>query len=759
MAPDARMMTHRQNSSVEKGRDALRRDVVLSSESGPCDFKLVAEPCGSRLCCLLRITALFLLCCVSWMSGYDSFDSYTLAYNSRVTANNTEWFDSDTTVTGRQALLEAVISKASAQADVSVKQYEHMLDILSANDSAADLLKRLNGSGLLDERQKATLHALELREARSGYKAIARLQNSIGNRVFGVGSNIEDDWNIDAGSRKLTVVDSDSTSVSHQQSGIPSMNLHIILDKLKRVWLLQFSVRPVLKRKMFCFFFILVAVAGMMSLTGCMIPGFQRGNGGRRNHSHVGDAGPPYVGTATLKVPPAWSAERAHWYSLRSWLSDLILWSAATDLEGARQGPVAALQISGAARDLVREIPPNVLQNGRIDPQTGAHTSGLMVLAETLIQRYAPLDAEVATRSVSELINIRKMQGESTDAFLVRFDVLRNRAANRGGMAVNFSGLSWILLNALGLAPDQWERLLFHNEGRMPANGDEFNQLMERIRRTGHMYEGHMNHRTHHQGATGDTGLYFHQPENGPGSAYFPTFSSEWPSTGSSSNPFAPAAQSPFVESQAFVGTAHMPSQDAHVSQAAGLERIVSGHASQSFVSSADDEWCQACGMYFEDDEFSSATDSDDGAIDPDAASSYQYISIDGHTRSDDCALGNAIYLDYLVAKRRWRRFSGKPPRRYRRFTTRHDIRHKQRSRLSRGPYAQTFASFLPPNAFAGGQGKGKGKGKGKGFRKNPKGKDGRVLLVVLTHIYGDYALSLRVQAMARAARRHPWQC
>lgn len=469
MAPDARMMTHRQNSSVEKGRDALRRDVVLSSESGPCDFKLVAEPCGSRLCCLLRITALFLLCCVSWMSGYDSFDSYTLAYNSRVTANNTEWFDSDTTVTGRQALLEAVISKASAQADVSVKQYEHLLDILSANDSAADLLKRLNGSGLLDERQKATLHALELREARSGYKAIARLQNSIGNRVFGVGSNIEDDWNIDAGSRKLTVVDSDSTSVSHQQSGIPSMNLHIILDKLKRVWLLQFSVRPVLKRKMFCFFFILVAVAGMMSLTGCMIPGFQRGNGGRRNHSHVGDAGPPYVGTATLKVPPAWSAERAHWYSLRSWLSDLILWSAATDLEGARQGPVAALQISGAARDLVREIPPNVLQNGRIDPQTGAHTSGLMVLAETLIQRYAPLDAEVATRSVSELINIRKMQGESTDAFLVRFDVLRNRAANRGGMAVNFSGLSWILLNALGLAPDQWERLLFHNEGRMPA--------------------------------------------------------------------------------------------------------------------------------------------------------------------------------------------------------------------------------------------------------------------------------------------------
>ena len=65
--------------------------------------------------------------------------------------------------------------------------------------------------------------------------------------------------------------------------------------------------------------------------------------------------------------------EGAHWYSLRSWLSDLILWSAATDLDGPRQGPVAALQISGAVRDLVREIPPNILQNGRVGSLRWSH--------------------------------------------------------------------------------------------------------------------------------------------------------------------------------------------------------------------------------------------------------------------------------------------------------------------------------------------------------------------------------------------------
>lgn len=210
-------------------------------------------------------------------------------------------------------------------------------------------------------------------------------------------------------------------------------------------------------------------------------------------------------------------------------LSILILWSASTDVEQVRQGPIAALQISGAARDLIREIPPNVLQNGRVDPQTGVVTPGLMVLAETLITRYGPLDSEVSTRAVSDLINIRRMHGESVDGFLVRFDVLRNRAANRAGMAINFNGLSWILLNSLGVGPEQWERLLFHNDGRLPDNADEFNQLTDRIRRTGHIYEGNMHHRG--QGATGDPGQFFQQTGTAQNTGYFPTF------TGSD-NPF-----------------------------------------------------------------------------------------------------------------------------------------------------------------------------------------------------------------------------
>ena len=166
----------------------------------------------------------------------------------------------------------------------------------------------------------------------------------------------------------------------------------------------------------------------MVILLILMNPGFHRGGAGPnpRQHSHIGDAGPPYVGTATLKVPPCWSIERNHVYTLRAWVSDLILWASATDLDQHRQGPIAALQVTGSARELIREIPPDQLAQGMIDPQTGNHVSGLMILVRTLARRYSPLEGEASTRAISDFLNFSRMPHESVDAFLVRFDVLRN---------------------------------------------------------------------------------------------------------------------------------------------------------------------------------------------------------------------------------------------------------------------------------------------------------------------------------------------
>ncbi|CAJ1413968.1 unnamed protein product [Effrenium voratum] len=166
----------------------------------------------------------------------------------------------------------------------------------------------------------------------------------------------------------------------------------------------------------------------------------------------VGDAGPPFVGTATLKVPPAWSVERNHHYSFRSWVSDLVLWSSATEIDPRRQGPVAALQVQGSAKELVREITPQQLRDGDVDQLTGQHLTGLMLLVTVLARRF--VDAENSTKAISEFLGFRRMPGETVDGVLVRYEVLRIRATQQGGFNMGHSGLSWLLLQALQISPD-----------------------------------------------------------------------------------------------------------------------------------------------------------------------------------------------------------------------------------------------------------------------------------------------------------------
>lgn len=66
---------------------------------------------------------------------------------------------------------------------------------------------------------------------------------------------------------------------------------------------------------------ILLATTLLISSIVCGMQqhGFRQHHGhhqGPRTNVHQSDAGPPFVGTATLNVPPSWSVERNHVYSL-----------------------------------------------------------------------------------------------------------------------------------------------------------------------------------------------------------------------------------------------------------------------------------------------------------------------------------------------------------------------------------------------------------------------------------------------------------
>lgn len=199
-------------------------------------------------------------------------------------------------------------------------------------------------------------------------------------------------------------------------------------------------------------------------------------HGQPRQHVHQSDSGPPFVGTATLKVPPSWSLERNHLYSLRSWVADLVLWASATELEAVRHGPIPALQIQGSARELVRELTPQQLQHGDWDPVTGQQVTGLMLLVHILARRYAPLEAENTTKSIAEVLSFRRLPNESIDS----------RVQNRAGFAINWTGLSCLLLQPILVPAEIWDRLLAPLNGQLPQHEHELHELMERLRRVFH---------------------------------------------------------------------------------------------------------------------------------------------------------------------------------------------------------------------------------------------------------------------------------
>jgi len=72
------------------------------------------------------------------------------------------------------------------------------------------------------------------------------------------------------------------------------------------------------------------------------------GHGGRNHHMPAG--------TATLKQPPSWGPEQAQHYPFVQYVNDVMLWSLATDMDRMRQAPAVAMQLTGAARMVARQI-------------------------------------------------------------------------------------------------------------------------------------------------------------------------------------------------------------------------------------------------------------------------------------------------------------------------------------------------------------------------------------------------------------------
>eukprot|EP00435_Cladocopium_sp_Y103_P048882 s594_g14.t1 len=664
--------------AVEKGKTASASPIVLGRRVGGAPLpNLVAEPMEApRAICFLRTFLTVLVTLILTFAGLEMLATDDAILVSQTTTehswNTTRDADDDiaySLVTTNEPDAKAVMNfQLSMTLDVTIDAQDHMTVTLANQTGfyAAYRHDEYLRDGFSASFDKQRTRALT-------FVSAAMEQQSTDHGKLTTDRKLRDDVSTDSGF-------TDGTDGYHDAV----MNSHASVIERFRRWCTMIK-RVTFGRSSNWTLGLIVLVSGVMMTSVCYMhqQPFRPhpAQHGFRTHVHQSDAGPPFVGTATLKCPPSWCVERNHIYTLRAWISDLVLWASATELDAARHGPIAALQVQGSAKELIRELTPQQLQHGDVDPVTGQQLTGLMLLVTVLARRYAPLEAENTTKSIAEFLAFRRQPGETIDSLLVRFDILRNRAQNRAGFAVNLTGLTWLLLQSLGLSAESWDRLLAPLGGQMPQTDFEFGALMERIRRLFHLKEGRMQHGGG-QGAMGDAGNFHTE-------GFFPTFCPEGPHA-HAYVAGGPAAPDPWAAHHA-AAAASNATFDQPGTSVLGAQAYASGSGSN--------ECCPTCGNYFQDDGYSTDTSSDDGSSMP--------------GENDDPV---EAYLQYAFARKRWRRISNKYPRRYRKSF-----------KGGKGFRSSTYAAFLPPNSFAGGKG-GKGKS-GSGFKKrNPKDKNGQTL-------------------------------
>ena len=379
---------------------------------------------------------------------------------------------------------------------------------------------------------------------------------------------------------------------------------------------------------------------------------------------------PQGTGTNSLRLPPRWEPGMETTLPFRIWLQDLMLWTIGTDLQPHQQCAAIIQQLGGAARELARSLTPMEVYNGGV--VNGVQLDPVSYLLHGLSSRFAPLDEESRLRAVQDLLSFTRRNGETVDTLISRFELVRARARTEGGGMVSIETAALILLRACGVSSEQFQTLTQPFGLRLPNTDLEFSQMEHHLRRMGHIVER------------------------------FP-------------NNIASGLRQQHQQSQTFLAEADTGSSS---DQAWGQEAAHPGGPSQ-----------EAWGMNADPSDWAFLTDPTADSETDSATSSDQ----DEPMRTEDLQGLNSTQVDeylfgqYQEAKKRWRRYTGKPVRALRKVLKRKG-KGKGKHKGFRGSFLNVDG-LLQQSSYFKGKGKG-GKSSGKGFgrRTNPCGRDGEPL-------------------------------
>ena len=418
---------------------------------------------------------------------------------------------------------------------------------------------------------------------------------------------------------------------------------------------------------------------------------------------------------STSKIPPYWDPGlELRGYPFRTYLKDVRIWSSSSELQAEAQGGAVVQRLGGVARELARDVDPAALRDGRQERDENGQpvfdwngnpvwVTGLELVLRGLAGKFGARDFETSVTSIIELITFRRLPGEPIDDCLGRFEIAKRRATDLGDFQMGVGGLSWMLLHQLRINKTHWPLLLSAFGGHFPRDDRGFDQLLGKIRDQCHLLE-----RSHSGAMTLEEG-WRHPANTG---SYWVDHSLSGSQEGVDDH-----------EIDAFLthGDAYATNYGVEVqwpSSSAGHGRPDPSQGvppeSASYYGDVDTE---------SEDDFEGTTE----------AENFEYFGDFSGCTYDD------LLHQYVVAKRRFRKFAGRPPRRQRYGKG----KGKGKSSDSRTFGGSAKGAGYGKNPFGGGHymqgqpinahslagGKGKPQGKPHAGKLNPIGADGKRLL------------------------------
>eukprot|EP00971_Amphidinium_carterae_P328633 6460615-Amphidinium_carterae.1 len=186
---------------------------------------------------------------------------------------------------------------------------------------------------------------------------------------------------------------------------------------------------------------------------------------------------------ASSKVPPAWDPANASRYSFRDWKSDMELWLLGTELVPTKQGGAIALQLSGEAREIARNIDKGRLRDGIAEADGAVRMTGAQYLIAELERKLGPQQQSKAIESLQSYFSFQKKRGELVDFVLSRFATVYNRASAEGGLTISQAGRAYKLMEVLGLQSHELLVFLGPFDGALPDTDDRYSDFIEHVRR------------------------------------------------------------------------------------------------------------------------------------------------------------------------------------------------------------------------------------------------------------------------------------